>query len=160
MSHNEIDLIERLGYELGVAVMGYEGWVLFLAKRYTKEGKRVGWAKVKLHFTHGSGGNSPVTKGVIQTARRAAYLPDANISLSGHIHEGWQFPVMRERISDKGNVYTDEQLHLQLPSYKGLDDEGISWERQRGMAPKPLGGWWLTLKWFDDRYEWECRRAK
>ncbi len=55
-------------------------------------------------YHHGYGGGGPVTKDVIQTNRRAVYLPDANIVISGHTHDRWIVPVTRNRISHIGIV--------------------------------------------------------
>jgi len=85
-----------------------------------------------------------VTKGVIQTNRRAVYLPDADVVLSGHIHQHWQMPITRERLNDLGNVFLDTQTHVSLPSYKRVSRRD-GWEVEKGFAPGPLGAVWLRL---------------
>jgi len=92
-----------------------------------------------------------VTKGTIQTNRRAVVYPDANIVISGHSHQQWMMPIPRLRINDFGREYRDEQLHLQIPSYKDEitgQVDGFAVEKQ--FAPKPLGAWWLRFWWQRD----------
>lgn len=123
---------------------GYSGWVLFRFKvRNTIS------TTVKLWYHHGYGGDSPVTRGTIQSNRMAVYLPDAHIVCSGHSHNEWQLPITRLRINQQGTVYKDDQLHLKIPSYKDEYQEGIGgWEIERGAPPKPKGAMWLRF-WAD-----------
>lgn len=124
LKRHETDLMERLHALLregGNAVVhrgGFSGWVRFMFS-YRSERK-----SLKLAYHHGYGGDAPVTKGTIQTNRMAVYLPDADFVCTGHTHNEWQFPIARLRLSDSGRVYHDEQLHLELPSYKDEYREG------------------------------------
>jgi predicted phosphodiesterase len=133
------ELVRRLNVNHGGAIHagGYDGWVRFKPRlRQT-----VDYA-ITLYYTHGSGGSSPVTRGVIKTNRRAVYLPDADIVVSGHTHQSWMVPIPRYRISALGVVAVEEQLHVQLPSYKRPGE----WERQREFAPPPQhGAYWLRV---------------
>lgn len=145
---HETDLIKRLVDKLNlnpganVHAGGYTGWVRFIFTDTRTRRKKT----FNLWYMHGWGGGGPVTKGVIQTARRAAYIPDANIIATGHIHERWDLSVMRDRIDDKGRQYQDEQVHIQLPTYK--DEYGTGeggWHVETGKPPKPIGASWLTF---------------
>jgi len=149
LKHAEVDLtrhlIRLLNAEAGgqVHAGAYAGWVIL---RFNQPG-RPAVGKHVIRYTHGSGGSSPVTRGVIQTNRRAVYLPDADTILSGHTHESWLVPITRERITQRGRVFFDEQTHVQIPSYKRSSlHRGFAAER--GFAPTPLGGWWLRF-WFE-----------
>ena len=87
-----------------------------------------------------------MTKGVIQTNRRAVYLPDARVIISGHIHEEWVVTLCRERLSPRGRVYLDEQSHIVTGTYKQEHDPvNSSWHSQMGRPPKPIGATWLEL---------------
>jgi len=122
-------------------VGGYGGWVMF---RFDG-GKR---QAMRLKYHHGHGGGGPVTKGIIQTNRRAVYLPDADIVVSAHIHESWQLALKRDRLSRKGTQYHDIQWHISVPTYKeeyGPGGEGFHIET--GRPPKPLGCVWLDFKY-------------
>lgn len=148
LKHGEIDvtrqIVRLLNAEANAVIHPgkYAGWVKLVFRRPSSSaGNHI------IRYTHGSGGSSPVTKGVIQTNRRAVYLPDAHTIVSGHLHEAWQLPITRERLSEKGRVYFDEQTHLQLPSYKRSSLHS-GWAAERGFAPTPLGAWWLHF-WFD-----------
>lgn len=126
----------------------YAGWIrVRFRDRGTSRGSHT--QSVTIAYDHGSGGGGPVTKGVIQTNRRSVYLPDADIMLTGHIHEAWQLEVERERLSESGKPYLDTLLHVQLATYKEerLDPGGSGFHVERGRPPKPLGGWWLRFYW-------------
>ncbi len=144
---HETNLIARLVERLNTAHKtkikhgGYSGFVRFMFSRNdSHRSSRL------LAYHHGYGGDAPVTKGVIQTNRMAVYLPDADIVVTGHTHNEWQFPIPRVRISDSGAVFHDEQLHLKLPSYKEEYGDGFEgWHIERGGPPKPVGGVWLRF---------------
>ena len=147
--HHETDLLERLTTALkytakhDIEKMPYSGWVFFRF-RHPKTNKVV--KTVKLFYTHGYGGGGPVTKGVIQAQRKAVFQPDANLIYSGHIHESWLYPIMRERITIQGRTYIDEQTHICLPTYKEEYLGGSGFHVEKGRPPKPLGGWILNFK--------------
>lgn len=139
LKHNETDLLERLTRQLGCQCMGYSGWVRMLFQQPTG-GQR---SQKRVYYHHGSGGGGPVTKGVIQTNRRAASV-DADIYLSAHIHESWLVENVSVRLTDRGRVVYNTQVHCQLPTYKqeyGSDGYHI----EKGRPPKPLGGYWLVF---------------
>jgi hypothetical protein len=139
---------------------GFSGWVVF---RFKVRGT-VSHA-LRLWYHHGYGGDSPVTKGTIQSNRMAVYLPDANIVCSGHSHNEWQLPITRLRINQSGTLYKDDQLHLKIPSYKDEYQDGQGgWEIERGAPPKPKGAMWLRF-WVDSQdgqrpIKYEATRAQ
>jgi UDP-2,3-diacylglucosamine pyrophosphatase LpxH len=145
--NHEIDLVERLCKQLGVYHGGYSGFIKFLFSR-GKSGK----ASKTLFYHHGSGGGGVVTKGVIQTNRRAVWLPDADIIVSGHVHESWVMELPRQRLSATGQTYFDTQYHIQLATFKQEHTLSGGWHIERGAPPKPLGGWWL--RWYFDSSKW------
>jgi len=138
----EVDLLEHLTRALQVQHMGYCGWVRVLFERKGTRGHRT---QRRIWYHHGAGGGGEVTKGVIGTARRAVYLPDADVVVTGHIHEAWQLELMRYRLSDGGVERKDSQLHIQLPTYKDESMVGGGYHIEKGRPPKPLGGWWLEF---------------
>lgn len=151
IKHHNTNLTSRFATRIGCEHGGYRGWlrVRFRDNR-NSDRRRAYTIEKRIHYDHGSMGGA-VTKGVIGTQRRAVYLPDADVVLTGHIHESWQMEVRRERLSRVGAVYFDTQHHIQLPTYKeeGLDMYG--WAQQKGMPPKPLGGCFLNFKFGRDR---------
>jgi hypothetical protein len=50
-----------------------------------------------------------------------------------------------ERLLDSGRVVQDTQLHLCLPTYKAETSQGGGWAVEKGMAPRPLGAWWIRI---------------
>ena len=152
LKHQEVDLVERLGTTLNlkhgaqVQTGGYAGYVV--VRFYTDLERKMGARKKVISFTHGYGGAAPVTKGTIQTARKAVYLPEADIVVSGHIHESWVLELQREKLSSQHfKPYLAPQWHIQLPTYKEDFLSGEGWHREKGISPKPLGAWWLRFFW-------------
>lgn len=146
--NHETNLIERLVSQLNasgkgnVAHGGFAGWVFFQFRPIAGGPQRT----IRMHYDHGYGGGGPVTRDVIQTNRRAVYLPDADIVVSGHTHDQWAVPITRARVSPAGKPFLDEQLHLKLPTYKEEYGDGFSgWHARRGAPPKPIGAVWLRF---------------
>lgn len=145
--HHETDILQRLvskinGSEKTEIIKGkYTGWIIFRFEH--KGGGKVRTIKIK--YNHGYGGGGPVTKGVIQTNRRAVYLPDADIIVTGHVHERWEVDTMQERLKNNGETYLKHQRHLQLPTYKEEYLPAAGYHIESGRPPKPLGGCWLRF---------------
>jgi hypothetical protein len=146
LRHLETDVIERIGERLraagsSVVTGGIGGWII-VKLRISKTNK----ISVPVYYQHGYGGGGPVTKGVIQTNRRAAYLPDAQVIITGHIHEEWSVTMCRDRLSKQGRTYHDEQVHICSATYKDeYDPPKSTWHSQVGRPLKPIGGTWLEL---------------
>jgi UDP-2,3-diacylglucosamine pyrophosphatase LpxH len=142
INHNESDIVERLCDKLAVIRGGYGGFVQFRFSRGENVGSRI---TKTLYYHHGHGGGGEATKGVPMAMRRAVYVPDADIVATGHIHESWMLRLPRVRVSASGKTYFDEQLHLQLPTFKQEHDLKGGYHVEKGRPPKPLGGWWLDF---------------
>ena len=171
LKRRETNLTERLAERLRVTggfkgfTGSYTSWVFIGVKRgsYAGDGGRKVNRTIKLWRTHGEGGGSPVTRGVIQTNRRAVYVPDAEIIVSGHTHNEWVVPIQRIRVTQNGVVFQDEQTHIQVPSYKDSYKDGWSygeWSIERGMPPKPTGAIWLKFFFRKDKLVYDVERAK
>lgn len=148
---HETDLIERFvgamnaRNKTNIQKGGYGSWVRFIFKN----GKSS--FSVRLKRYHGSGGGGPVTKGVIQTNRRAAYI-DADIIFTGHVHEDWRLVTMREELSPGGHVRHRKQLHVCGATYKDEYRDGTGgWHVETGKPPKPIGATWLKFTWQNDK---------
>lgn len=160
LKNHETDLterfVERLNTLSGASVQsaGYGYWVRLHLKRGPQS--RSIWLKI----FHGSGGGGPVTKGVIQTNRRAVFLPDADVVMSGHVHESWAVCIKRERINQANSLYHDSQWHVCTPTYKEeYGDGGSGWHPERGAPPKPLGAYWLRVFFRKKRFDFELLPA-
>lgn len=137
------DLVQGLNDKNGTNIQAgfYGGWVKF----YFSINGTQRLAK-NLKYYHGSGGGGPVTRGVIQTNRQAVFLPDADIVVNGHTHDGWHVPIQRERISDHGVIYQDIQHHIRTSTYKDeYRDGGDGWHVETGKPPKPIGACWIKF---------------
>lgn len=145
------DLTDRLVYALNskhkteIKTGGYGGWVRLLFN--LRDGKMPGVrTSIKIKYFHGSGGDAPVTRGVIQTNRQAVFLPDATVIWNGHNHQNYIIPIVRERLSDKGMLSSDIQWHIRTPGYKqDYGDGSKGWAVERGMPPKPIGIVWMKV---------------
>ena len=121
---------------------GYGGWLRLMFKvNKLPEGSTL------VKYYHGSGGEAPVTRGVIQTNRQSVYLPDADIVVNGHSHNSYWVPITRERIGGKGDHFFDTQHHVRTPGYmQGYGDGTTGWEVTRGGVPKPLGSCYIKIE--------------
>lgn len=141
LRYHETDVTKRLAKALDAEVGTYGGWIR-IRYSFKDAGNR---GSYKIAYNHGYGGGGPVTKDVIQTNRKAVYLPDADIVISSHSHDRWIFPIPRERFLQSGKIVQDEQMHIKLGSYKYSYSKGNSWERQMGHPPKSDPGVWMTI---------------
>lgn len=155
LKHANIDLTSRITGRLnretgsGIIAGGYGGWVIFY---FSEDGGKGNRSSIRLKYFHGAGGDAPVTRGVIQTARQAVYIPDADIIWNGHNHNGYVMPIKRERITAQGRLYFDTCWHVRTPGYKDDYADGSGgWEVERGSVPKPQGGCWIRLYSEDHR---------
>lgn len=140
LKNNNTNPTARLGASLGIPSRGITGNVIFRFQHGPYSQSKV------LHFHHGFGGNAPASFGVLKVRQEAATHPDADILVYGHSHQEYRVPFPRRRISTHGVEWVDEQLHLQIPSYK---TEG-AWESLKGFTPKPVGAFWLVFEMFFD----------
>lgn len=150
-------LVERLNTETksNILASGYGGWVRFMFRRGTFCDSRI------LYHHHGHGGGGPVTRGIIQTNRYSVWNPDADFVLTGHTHDEWILPIPRQRISDLGKPYHDEQLHIRPPGYKDAWGDGHEgWEVEKALGPKTKGAAWLRFYYRNDEIHSEVTRAK
>jgi hypothetical protein len=135
-------LVDKLRASGSQVVIGdYGGWIrlMFTVHKTRRD-------SIIIYRHHGSGGEAPVTRGVIQTNRQSVYLPDADIVWNGHNHNSYVLPIARLRCSEAGVIYKDILWHVRTPGYKDDFGEGLNgWEVERGGVPKPVGACWLHL---------------
>lgn len=162
LKQHETDLTERtcerMAHISGEKIHpgGYGGWVRFIFHESSTRRQMV-----NLKYWHGAGGGGPVTRGVIRTARMAVYLPDAHLVVTGHTHDQWVVPIARERLSQRGEVSLDEQIHIRCGTYKDEYMDGHSgWHIERGGPPKPKGAMWLQFYRDGNQVRFNTTRAK
>lgn len=151
LKHANIGLIDRLVWMLnlenGTNILqgGYGGWVRFMFETGSKKA-RGGRMSVKLKYHHGSGGDAPVTRGVIHTNRQNVFIKDADLIVNGHNHNAYYVPIVSETINDAGKVMFVTQHHIRTPGYKNDYGDGTTgWAIERGMVPKPIGGAYVKM---------------
>lgn len=155
------NLTERLAHHLNVESLAesshrvhtghFGGWIRFM---FTINKTKT--HQVRLKYMHGAGGRAPVTKGVIQTARQAVYLPDANVVINGHNHQAYIVPITRERLTVRGRQHRDIQWHGRIPGYKDdYGDGSEGWAIEKGFEPAPFGALWLHFKCAQDTIDFK-----
>lgn len=149
ISHYEFDVLSFITRDLqlqGSPVVkgGYRGWIKFMFEREGHPG--AGTKSINLYQIHGYGGGGPVTKDVIQANRKAVYLPDADIVMSGHTHDRNIFPIERIKLTSSGKEIRATQHHVKTGAYKDeFVDIDHGWAIEKGMPPKSLGGYWIEF---------------
>jgi len=146
LKHHNTNLTARLATRIGSEYGPYRGW---LCLRYIRPANNR-TTLVRMYYDHGSGGSAPVTRGVIKTNRRAVMLPDADVVISGHIHERWIVEVPRIKLMRNYKVDQRSQLHASSGTYK-KEDLSEGWAAEKGFGPAALGGLWLDVWGSRDR---------
>lgn len=106
----------------------------------------IGGEITRTKYFHGAGGEAPVTKGVIQTARQAAALRSIDMVFNGHNHNAYYVPICQETVNEHGEHEFKMQHHVRTPGYNmAFGDGGTGWEATRGGVPKPVGGFFVDF---------------
>jgi UDP-2,3-diacylglucosamine pyrophosphatase LpxH len=137
-------LNERTG--ANVQLGGYAGWIVINAKRKNNTSGAV----IKMKYHHGYGGGGPATKGVIQNHREMAGVHGADVVWMGHVHELYHIVDMAESLRSTMGDYkvVHRPVHqIRTSTYKDEFDDGAGgFHIEKGRKPKPLGGFWMSLK--------------
>lgn len=153
ISRKEVDLIRHLVDKLNsvrssglppIHRVGYTSWIRFMFENAREAGRSSEFMKLE----HGTGGNSPVTKGVIQAQRRQVRTQLATFFVSSHIHEKWTQNFVSERPNlSTGKIELHRAAHIQLGSYKSdfRQDGTATWSMEKHGDPRPLGGMFLRF---------------
>jgi hypothetical protein len=124
---------------------GYAGWVMFRAKR------RQMTALYRLWYHHGYGGGGPVTRGVIDYSRYLVDV-DADCIHAGHVHQRTMIEASRQRLSPTG-IPKIRPIHLVRSAAYKQECLTDGWAVEKGMSSRPLGGWWMLIRWNHDGTE-------
>jgi len=168
LKHHETNLTERLVEAIRqrcpsspVRAGGFSGWVRFIFDRGAGAS-----ASCRLWYHHGYGGGGPVTRGVIQSNRKAVYV-EADIIASGHTHDSWIVPITRIQLNKSNRIHHNDQIHVSTPGYKDEYADGFGgFHIERGAPPKPVGCAWLHFAYHRPRrnevglgVRWEVKAA-
>lgn len=158
---HEVSLLDELTGKLNaggadISRGKYSGFVRFFFES-TAGGRRRSYI---LYFTHGSGGNSPVTRGAIKTNRRQHDI-EADIYVSGHIHTSMDITRPRVRLNNDCIAEIYEPQHILLGTYKN-DFMSGGWADSKEFSAPNLGGYWLHFYYNKKTYmiDYEVIRAK
>jgi hypothetical protein len=143
-------LIEKLNEKAGCKIK-HGGFWGYINSRF----KLKGLAQQPLHrllYLHGTGGDSPVTKGTIDFNRKGRNWAYDALTF-GHKHNE---VCAADAIADtsEDDAYIErKQLNLQTPSYyrnyrelKEGEELDQSYAASKGHPPKPMGSLWLTMR--------------
>jgi len=135
LKKNETDLSGRLARELGCLRAAYtQFYRLFVmdARGTVKDRRFI------IYATHGSGVNAPVTMGIIKTNRRQV-AAEADIYLSGHLHQAWVAAQSIEYIKPNGAVGRRTVWHGQAGGYMKASLQGSGFYSQQEIRPSLCG---------------------
>lgn len=146
--YQETDLTERLSNRLECFHGGYRGFVRFMF-----EAKAGGCRRSKiLYYAHGSGSGGGASKGMQRHWLRSMAAPQADIILSGHIHDTWYMEQPQWMVTSSGKVIERTQYHIQTPTYKRETRKpGSGFLHEKEVLPKPVGAWWMIFTRLPDR---------
>lgn len=136
--YKDIDLTELLVQMLNdktgadIKVGGHEGYIVFQNEFQKKV------QTYRIYYNHGSGGNSPVTKGFIDVNRKAVWLSNIDLITTGHTHSAFTHPFYKESISRLNTKQLDLVWYVKTPSYL-RKEESEGYAAESGFAPAPLG---------------------
>jgi hypothetical protein len=143
---HEFSMLDRFAMQLNPEVILRGKYAGFIRFKFNAHGSGRRSSKV-MYYTHGTGGSAPVTKGVIQTARRQeTFLADYYVS--GHTHNEWDMPRMQTRLNEQNNIRKDRVHHWSLGTYKDDHLEG-GWVDLKGFPAPSMGGRWLRFYYGD-----------
>ena len=162
VKYHETDLVRLLAVSLNrsgasIATPGYQTHIAIKPRISTSKYGEL----VIGYITHGSGGSAPQTGGVLNASRRAAWVPQADFFVSGHLHRPFDFSTGQVRVSQSGRVFKQWVDHVQVGAWKDESSSAASWANMKGMPPSPVGpAYWLELRQARGEKAWPKWRVK
>jgi predicted phosphodiesterase len=139
-----IRLIERVNALAGTNIQTGEYMGYFRLSFSYLEGRG---KSLTFGYDHGHWGGI-ITKGVLSVVRMAAIMPDSDIVISGHTHDGWIVPHAQLKMNDNTKkVSVKNQWHIKTGTYKEEFESGRGWAVERIGAPKYLGGCFAEINY-------------
>jgi len=140
--YGDFSVLEYVCELLGVQRMRYAGWIRYQMKKDTGGHKCSRWE----YFHHGSGGDSPVTLGMIGTARNQEGIV-ADIYVGGHNHNEFKATRSYAIPTPSNKIVQVDALHINVPSLKDEWSAYLGYHVETGKKPKPIGGAWMFFEW-------------
>ncbi len=140
--------LERKGSKHRIEHGGISGYVVYSLR---SKGSR-GGIQYRVLYHHGAGGDSPVTKGVIDVNRKSAnWVYD--LYMAGHKHNRWAVADQQISPGVRSGIDIREPRNMQCGSYlKNWDVQGgetateFGYAEASNHAPKPLGGTFVKFR--------------
>lgn len=136
----DIDIMSLMSRELGARgtraplIAGYWGWVVLKYSLSTSRGSSI------IYFHHGTGGNSPVSRGAIKAHRRQTFVDGTDFVISGHIHNPDVSFYRSRYLSMNFTPMVRDTTHLVIPGYQRSDEyEASGWAVQKEFPPAANG---------------------
>lgn len=143
-------LIERLNDKAGGCI-AHGGFWGYINTSFDIKGVRQKPTH-RLLYLHGTGGDSPVTKGTIDFNRKGRNWKYDTLTF-GHKHNEVCAADAIADSTEEGDYFETKQLNLQTPSYyrnyrqlRAGEELDQSYAASKGHPPKPMGALWLTLR--------------
>ena len=92
-----------------------------------------------------------MTRGIIDYSRYLVDV-DADCIHAGHVHQRTMVEASRQRLSPTGLVRV-RPIHLVRSAAYKQECLTDGWAVEKGMSSRPLGGWWMLLRWNTDHTE-------
>lgn len=150
LKHHAIDVISafvmRLRAKGSEAVPGGpEGYLLLETNSRGMKGREK--KKIfRLFYTHGAGGASPMTLGVLDLQKIRPWAVDADAICIGHKHNRLFVPTVRQKVTPEGRIYHLPTYLIMSGSYiKRGSSAAPSYASRAVMAPQPMGGLFAKL---------------
>jgi hypothetical protein len=140
------NLVYKLNQETGSNIIG-AGISGYIRLQFQGSGGSDRVSKI-LRYAHGSGGEAPVTHGVIQTNRQAAWLNNVDIICNGHNHQEYVLSMPTQGINRKGSIENKNMWFLRTPGYKCETGSG-GYADIKMMAPTPKGAIWVHFRYLN-----------
>jgi hypothetical protein len=128
-----------------VVVGGYGGFIrlsVFISSQPTP--KSTMW----IYYNHGSGGEAPVTKGMIQTNRQAVWVRNCDLIWNGHNHQNYVTFQSTVEPNNKDVIEQGLMAFIRTPGYKN-ERKNIAhgYAAQGNMSPTPRGCVFGSIKY-------------
>lgn len=157
--HHSVDLVSVLCDKLNVPYGGYCGYY----RQSWTFGKRR-YHTMLMRYHHGAGGSSPVTKGIIEFQRMAAWIDgNTDIVWLGHKHNRMvDDSVTREHVNKGGRLIYKPVLNVMTASYMRAyvqqkeTPRRASYAADRNLAPQVMGGVMLTVTIHKEEAKYEA----
>ena len=135
-----------------VQLGGYGGSILF---GMTRQIPKKHYSRFCLFYYHGSGGGGIVTKGTIQDQRIMAMVEGYDCTWQGHVHELYHHVNMVTSLNRHQYRIVQRPLHqIRTSTYKEEYQGSVGgYHVERGRPPKPLGGYWMKLKFVREYHD-------